>query len=223
MAPVATTDNVTSNGTDIASLKEAAKVFNPFYSPSAGDDNDGNYEFAKYKPSFPDVKWEPLKEQSVTDRGLFADPEKKSLFAAATKVQHLTPAIGTEIIGIDLRQLTNQQKDELALLVAERGAVFFRDQEINIHEQLELARHFGPLHKHATTGVPREPGLEEVHAASIDFGRHIKLIFPFQYFLLQIHVQDGEQEGTKAITDPLLCQQWRQGSADPNKKAHTIQ
>lgn len=49
MAPVATTDNVTSNGTDIASLKEAAKVFNPFYSPSAGDDNDGNYEFAKYK------------------------------------------------------------------------------------------------------------------------------------------------------------------------------
>lgn len=33
-----------------------------------------------------------------------------------------------------------------------------------------------------------------------------------------IHVQDGEQEGTKAITNPLLCQQWRQGSADPNKK-----
>ena len=30
-------------------------------------------------------------------------------------------------------------------------------------EQLELARHFGPLHKHATTPVPREPGLEEVH------------------------------------------------------------
>lgn len=171
MAPVATTDNVTSNGTDIASLKEAAKVFNPFYSPSAGDDNDGNYEFAKYKPSFPDVKWEPLKEQSVTDRGLFADPEKKSLFAAATKVQHLTPAIGTEIIGIDLRQLTNQQKDELALLVAERVAVFFRDQEINIHEQLELARHFGPLHKHATTGVPREPGLEEVHVVYNDGSR----------------------------------------------------
>ncbi|EED82163.1 predicted protein [Postia placenta Mad-698-R] len=38
-------------------------------------------------------------------------------------------------------------------------------------------------------------------------------------FATQIHVQDGEQEGTKAITNPLLCQQWRQGSADPNKKA----
>ena len=41
----------------------------------------------------------------------------------------------------------------------------FRDQPINIHEQLELGRHFGPLHKHATTGVPIEPGLEEVHRA----------------------------------------------------------
>ena len=38
----------------------------------------------------------------------------------------------------------------------------FRDQEINIHEQLELARHFGPLHRHATTPIPRN-GLEEVH------------------------------------------------------------
>lgn len=43
----------------------------------------------------------------------------------------------------------------------------FRDQEISIQEQLQLARHFGPLHKHATTPVPREPGLEEVHGASI--------------------------------------------------------
>jgi alpha-ketoglutarate-dependent taurine dioxygenase len=39
----------------------------------------------------------------------------------------------------------------------------FRDQAIDIHEQLDLARHFGPLHKHATTPIPKEPGLEEVH------------------------------------------------------------
>jgi sulfonate dioxygenase len=47
------------------------------------------------------------------DRGLFADPAKASLLGAATKVKHLTPAIGTEILGIDLRQLSNAQKDEL--------------------------------------------------------------------------------------------------------------
>lgn len=42
----------------------------------------------------------------------------------------------------------------------------FRDQELSIHEQLDLARHFGPLHKHATTPIPKEPGLEEVHGRS---------------------------------------------------------
>jgi hypothetical protein len=42
----------------------------------------------------------------------------------------------------------------------------FRDQEISIRELLDLHRHYGPLHKHATTGIPREPGLEEVHGPS---------------------------------------------------------
>ena len=32
------------------------------------------------------------------------------------------------IVGLQLSQLTNQQKDELALLIAERVVVFFRDQ-----------------------------------------------------------------------------------------------
>ena len=62
------------------------------------------------------MKWAPLEEQAVTDRGTLADPEKKALLSAATKVQHLTPAIGTEISGIDLRQLTAQQKDELYVI-----------------------------------------------------------------------------------------------------------
>ncbi|KAI0649006.1 alpha-ketoglutarate-dependent sulfonate dioxygenase [Trametes meyenii] len=175
MAPVATAEN-TSNGTSNGPVKPvkaaAPQLFNPFYSPNVdGNADDSDYEFAKYKPSFPDVKWEPLGDIAVSDRGLLADPEKKSLFAAASKVQHLTPALGTEISGIDLRQLTSAQKDELALLIAERGVVFFRDQEINIHEQLELARHWGPLHKHATTPVPREPGLEEVHVVYNDGSR----------------------------------------------------
>ena len=38
----------------------------------------------------------------------------------------------------------------------------FRDQEIDIHGQLDLARYWGKLHKHATTPIPRN-GLEEVH------------------------------------------------------------
>jgi sulfonate dioxygenase len=54
-----------------------------------------------------------LVEVAVTDRGLSADLSKMSLFSAAEKVEHLTPAIGTEILGIDLRNLSETQKDEL--------------------------------------------------------------------------------------------------------------
>ncbi|KAG2109089.1 hypothetical protein BD769DRAFT_1630488 [Suillus cothurnatus] len=181
MAPVAISEE-SGNGTigSVAELKKAQAnkpqdhepmFINPFYSPSAGDQDDDDYHYAKYKPHFPVVNWEPLTEIAVTDRGHFADSSKTALLSAAQKVKHLTPAIGTELVGIDLRQLTNQQKDELALLVAERGVVFFRDQELNIHEQLDIARHFGPLHKHATTPIPREPGLEEVHIVYNDAAR----------------------------------------------------
>ncbi|KAM5537246.1 hypothetical protein V8D89_009179 [Ganoderma adspersum] len=170
MAPVATNDTV-QDQVSAGPVKNGAavKLFNPFYSPTNGaDGNDGDYQYAKYKPFWPDVKWEPLKEFAVTDSAHSADPEKKSLLSAASTVTHITPVIGTELLGIDLRQLSKTQKDELALLVAERGVVFFRDQELSIHEQLELARHFGPLHKHATTPIPREPGLEEVHVVYTD-------------------------------------------------------
>ena len=52
-----------------------------------------------------------------------------------------------------------------AVLIAYYHCTVFRDQDISIRELLEFHRYFGPLHKHATTGIPREPGLEEVHGA----------------------------------------------------------
>ncbi|TFK74153.1 alpha-ketoglutarate-dependent sulfonate dioxygenase [Pluteus cervinus] len=171
MAPVAVqSENETVQNLKTSAKTEAAALINPFYSPAIADDGDTTYQYAQFKPSFPNISWEPLKEIEVTDRGLAADPTKKNLLGAAQKVKQLTPAIGTEILGIDLRNLTNPQKDELALLVAERGVVFFRDQELDIYEQLEIARHFGPLHKHATTPVPRV-GLEEVHVVYNDASR----------------------------------------------------
>ncbi|OAL47026.1 putative alpha-ketoglutarate-dependent sulfonate dioxygenase, partial [Pyrenochaeta sp. DS3sAY3a] len=77
------------------------------------------------------------------DRAFFADATKKNLLNAASKVTQLTPFIGTELEGIQLSQLTDSQKDELALLAAERGVVFFRSQDITIDQQYELTKHFG--------------------------------------------------------------------------------
>lgn len=94
------------------------------------------------------------------DPGTRADPEKKALFGAAKEVIHLTKHIGTELVGIQLTELTDQQKDELALLIAERSVVFFRDQQIDPRQQLELGKYFGEIEAHPMG--PQVPGLPGV-------------------------------------------------------------
>lgn len=89
--------------------------FNPFYSniPTASTADD-TYEFSHYKPTWPQVDWEPLPGNIPSlDVGLRADKEMKALLSAASKVDTLSPAIGTRIEGIDLRNLSDVQKDEL--------------------------------------------------------------------------------------------------------------
>lgn len=80
------------------------------------------------------------------DRGLFADPDLPHLFAnAAVKRLDLTPSLGTLITGLQLSSLTDTQKDELALLVAHRGVLFFREQDITAEGQRELFNYYGTL------------------------------------------------------------------------------
>ncbi|KAK6459594.1 uncharacterized protein RJT20DRAFT_149008 [Scheffersomyces xylosifermentans] len=83
------------------------------------------------------------------ERGKNADPEKKALLGAAKEVIHLTKHIGTEIVGLQLSELTDKQKDELALLIAERVVVFFRDQDLSPQKQLELGHYWGRVEVHA--------------------------------------------------------------------------
>lgn len=82
------------------------------------------------------------------DPGTRADPEKKALLSAAKEVIHLTRHIGTEIVGLQLKDLTDQQKDELGLLIAERSVVFFRDQDISPQQQKALGEWFGEIEIH---------------------------------------------------------------------------
>ncbi len=48
--------------------------------------------------------------------------------------------------------------------------VFRNQHDLDIESQLALGRHWGPLHVHATTGVPRKEGLQEVHVVYADSG-----------------------------------------------------
>lgn len=131
-------------------------------------EEDDTYEYDYLRPSFPDLKWEPLGPIEHSDKALLADPDNNyaNLFRDATSVTHLTHKIGTEIVGVSLADLDDTQKNELALLTARRVVVFFRDQkDLDIYKQLDLGRYYGTLHKHATTALAKKynEGLEEVH------------------------------------------------------------
>lgn len=122
------------------------------------------YEHENLRPSFPRVHWDPLVEVPYHDKGLHGHSRFNNLLASATDVFDYNPKIGTEIHGINLAKITDPQKDDLARLIAVRGVVFFRNQvDLDIHEQRALGAYFGKLHKHATTAVPRQAGLEDVH------------------------------------------------------------
>ncbi|WOO83043.1 Putative alpha-ketoglutarate-dependent sulfonate dioxygenase [Vanrija pseudolonga] len=95
------------------------------------------------------------------DPGTRADKDKKALFGAASAVRNLTKHIGTEIVGLQLADLTDTQRDELALLVAERGVVFFRDQDLSPHDQLALGKYLGDGAVHRDDSIANVPGFED--------------------------------------------------------------
>ena len=126
--------------------------------------HDGSYKYEDLRPRFPDIVWPALTPVEYNDKGLLGDANFKNLLASATDVFDYNPKVGTEIHGVDLANLTDDQKNDLARLIATRGVVFFRDQKnFGIDEQRALGKYFGELHAHATTAMPRREGLEDVH------------------------------------------------------------
>ena len=111
-------------------------------------ENHTTYDHDDLLPSFPDIHWAPLQETEHEDRGIHGDPKFRNLLQDASAVFDYNPKIGTEVHGVDLANLTDAQRDDLARLVAYRGVVFFRDQKnLNINAQRDLGSYFGTLHK----------------------------------------------------------------------------
>lgn len=108
----------------------------------------------------------PLKFFEHIDPGSRADPKLPNLFPknSETKLKSLTPKLGTDVNGVQLSQLDNAGKDELALFVAQRGLVIFRGQDFASKGPKfvsDYGRYFGPLHIHPTSGAPK--GHPEIH------------------------------------------------------------
>jgi hypothetical protein len=117
----------------------------------AGIDLSGGYPYRPARPLYLDDAYAIRDyDRPHVDPGSRADKEKRALFSAAKEVIHLTSYIGTEIVGLQLKDLTDQQKDELGLLIAERSVVFFRDQDITPQQQKALGEYYGEVEVHVS-------------------------------------------------------------------------
>ncbi|KAF1993685.1 TauD-domain-containing protein [Amniculicola lignicola CBS 123094] len=141
-----------------------SKTLNYVPGRSTVEKYDEAYEYEDFRPRFHDARWPALQEVPYHDKGLEGDAEFKNLLSSATGIVDFNPKIGTEIGGIDLANLTDAQKNDLARLISVRGVVFFRNQKnFDIDAQRKLGQYFGTLHSHATTACPKREGLEDVH------------------------------------------------------------
>ncbi|OAA57987.1 Taurine catabolism dioxygenase TauD/TfdA [Niveomyces insectorum RCEF 264] len=144
---MSTTETVTSAAPATLELKAETSL----------DYNKAEYKYAAYLPHYKLGEQPPLEEFEHYDVGLRADPAKAALLHATPEAvfRTITPAIGTEVRGVQLSALAPQQLDELALLAAERGVVVFYDQDfadIGPERQRAYGQHFGRLHVHQMGG-----------------------------------------------------------------------
>ncbi|ODV86733.1 hypothetical protein CANARDRAFT_6305 [[Candida] arabinofermentans NRRL YB-2248] len=128
---------------------------------SVAEENLKRLKHPEFAPTW-DLKHEQafkhLPASKHVDRGYFGDPSFENLFAGVeAKHKPITPKFGSVVKGVQLSQLTPQQKDDLALFVEQRGVAVFRGQDfkhLKFDEIKEWGRYFGPLHVHPTSGAP---------------------------------------------------------------------
>ena len=74
------------------------------------------------------------------------------------EINLISGALGAEVKGIDLKDSTKKNWDKINQLMLEHKVLFFREQKISSQEQIDLAKKFGPLERHAyVKGLPEHP------------------------------------------------------------------
>jgi taurine dioxygenase len=81
-------------------------------------------------------------------------------FARSLEVVPVTPTIGAEVRGFDMRTPRDSQIEELKRALNDHLVLFFRDQDITPQQHLDFAARFGPIEKHGyATENPDYPGM----------------------------------------------------------------
>lgn len=110
-----------------------------------------------------------MKDPSFRLKGLHADPACPNLLGTCTR-NDITPRLGSELTGIQLKDLTDVQVEELNKFIAQRGPVVFRDQDWTEWDQERLGRRMGELQPddRRIEGHPESLIVNRVDASSTD-------------------------------------------------------
>ncbi|KAJ6171296.1 Alpha-ketoglutarate-dependent sulfonate dioxygenase [Penicillium chermesinum] len=126
-----------------------------------------NTPYPEYLPTWDPVWFDPLPYHDYVDPGLRADPAKPNLLHDGVTVNHIQPSIGSVVEGLQLNQLTNVQKDELALLISERKVLAFPNQDLiddGPAAQESFMRYFGKPNYQPVSGTVRNhPAFHVIH------------------------------------------------------------
>ena len=124
-------------------------------------------QYPHYFPIWdPSQKCPPLEPFQHEERASHADPDLANLVKSNVRMSHLTPSAGTELFNVQLSQLTDDAKNDLALLVAQRKVVVLKNQDLRdlpISEIVSFCQYFGKPHVHPVG--PTLPGYPELHIA----------------------------------------------------------
>lgn len=123
--------------------------------------------YPEYLPTWDKVWFDPLPPFEYEDPALRADQSKSNLLNSDAKVTHIQPRIGSYVENVQLNQLSDAAKDELALLVSERKVVAFPNQDLiddGPAAQEKFMRHFGKPNYQPVSGTVRNhPGFHIIH------------------------------------------------------------
>ncbi|EAU32875.1 conserved hypothetical protein [Aspergillus terreus NIH2624] len=124
--------------------------------------------YPEYLPTWDKMWFDPLPPFEYDDPALrVKDKSKRNLLTPDAKVTEIQPQIGSVVEGVQLSQLSNAAKDELALLVAERKVVAFPNQDLidaGPEAQESFMRYFGKPNYQPVSGTVRNhPAFHIIH------------------------------------------------------------
>ncbi|MEL7196865.1 MAG: TauD/TfdA family dioxygenase [Pseudomonadota bacterium] len=87
--------------------------------------------------------------------------DKSALDTSALQIHPMTPAIGAEILGVDLAAPDiGRSIPAIRSALLKHGVIFFRDQDLSQEQHIAFARHFGELEIHPAT--PKDQDKPEI-------------------------------------------------------------